>query len=320
MSTPVLPVILRGPGIFYADSYAYYVGPEGLKVTVARKTEKTMDDFFGLLDETSHGGPMVEISFTPTGIIRSLDKPYPYGPTSMVAAWYSGQSILKGACYWQSKAGEKRLWARGGVRKSPTLFLNPRKQMFGPMTFNAINQVTVQPTDAAALETISAVAFADTSFDASLIVKDLYTATLGSRSAPFNAMGARDGFEIEPVYEFDEVEDFNVGVADILLTGVQWRVRFAPNNLTRTQFLALPLWEGTDAIKAGESVARGPGGVAEDLVIDSDVLTATLHQVGFVKAESGGGVKVDANGRIEGITKMKFSTGIPQPLVTLTIN
>jgi hypothetical protein len=320
MSTPILPVVLRGPGIFYADSYAYYVDQSGLKISVSRKTEKTVDDFFGVLDETSQGGPMVEISFTPTGIIRSLAKPFPYGPTSMVAGWYSGQSILKGACYWSSKAGEKRLWARGGIRKSPTLFLNPRKQIFGSMTFNCINQITVQPTDAAVLETISATAFADTTFDETKIVKDLYTASLGSRTTPYNAIGAREGFEIEPVYEMDEVPDFNVGVADILLKSVQWRVKFAPNNLTRTQFLALPYWEDTSAIMAGESVARGPSGVAEDLVIDSDVLTATLHQIGFVKAESGGGVKVDANGQIEGLCKMKFTTGVPQPLVTITIN
>lgn len=320
MSTPVLPSIIRGPGIISVGGYVYYFGQEGIKRTITRPTDPVKDDFYGIIKQTAKGGPMVDLTFTPTGMIRSLIKPFPYGPTNLVAGWYGGQSIMSGTVFIQTKAGEKILYARGGISKSPVLNLNPQKQVFGPMTVSAINNVNVQPDDAAVLKTISSTAFADTTFDDSLIVKDIYTATLGARATPFDAMGARDGFEVEMVYEIEDVMDGNIGIADKLLTSVEARVRFAPNNITEAQQDEIANWQGADAIKAGEDVSRGPGGTAEDLIIDSDFLTATLHNAGVVKAEGGYGVKLDRNGQIEFVSSLRFTTGVPQPILSLVVN
>lgn len=320
MSTPVLPVIIRGPGIVVHNSYAYYFGTEGVKVKIARKTEKTEDDFYGHLDETSHGGPMVDLEFTPTGMIRSLVKPFPYGPTNLVAGWYTGASILSGTTYIQTKAGQRILYQRSGISKCPTLTLSPRKQVFGSMTISAINKIDVQPTDAAALKVLSSTAFADTTFDETKIIKDIYTATLGTRLSPFDAIGARNGFEVEFTLGIDDVEDDNVGVADKLLTSVQAKVKFAPNNLTEAQVDELAQWQGTDAILAGQSVSRGPGSVVEDLVIDADALTVTLHKAGLVTGEHGYGAKLDRNGNLEFVSRMGFTTGAPNPILSLVVN
>lgn len=316
MSTPVLPVVTRSAAVFVLDGFAYYFDQSGASVVINRATEQTTDDFFGRLGETSHGGAVVDITFTPTGMIRTLAKPYPYGPTNLVNGWYAGASIFRGSGYFQTKDGKKTLYARAGILKSPSLSLGPKKQIFGPMTIRCINQINVQPTNAAALKTISANAFADTSFDASKIVKDVYTATLGARSAPFNAMGARTGFEIEPVYQTTDVNDDNLGIVDTTLDSVAWKCRFAPNNLTEAELDELANLQDANAIIAGQDVAM----LDEDLVIDSDVLTVTLHKAGVVKSENGFGVKKDRNGMVEFVNKMTFTNGVPDPLITLLVN
>jgi hypothetical protein len=321
MSAPVLPVVIRDASIFVFDGLSYYFSQEGSAVSTSRGTEQTTDDFFGRLGETSHGTPMGEVSLTPTGMIRNLAKLYPYGPktidgVTVGAAWYAGQSILTGSGYHHTKSGKKSLYTKCGLAKSPTLNLNPRKQLFGPMTFRYINSIAVQPTTASALKTISDTAFNDASFDEEVIVKDIYTATLGARLAPFDAMGARDGFEIEPIYELEEVPDVNVGVADIRMHSVAWRCRFAPNNLTEAQLDELCSWQGASAVIAGMDVSI----LDEDLIIDSDAFTVTLHKVGVVKGDNGFGAKRDRNGNVEFVNRMTFTNGIPNPLITMTIN
>ncbi len=319
MSNPVLPVIKRGAGIFVHNSLAYYFDQSGGGVSVSRATEQVTDDHFGRLGETSHGTPVGEVSLTPTGMIRSLAKLYPYGPAiieGVTRGWYAGQSIFNGTGYFHMKNGDKALYARAGVYKSPTLMLSSRKQVFGGMSFRFINKIDVPPTDGAVLKTVSNASFTDVTFDESLIVKDNYTATLGARSTPFDAMGAREGFELEATYGLTEVPDDGVGVADILVDSVAWRCKFAPNNLTEAQLDELCSWQGTNAIVAGQDVTF----LDEDLIIDGGPLTVTMHKVGVVKAENGYGVKKDRNGNIELVNRMTFTAGVPDPLITMAIN
>jgi hypothetical protein len=316
MSTPVLPVIIQGPGVIRHNSFTYFFGREGAKLTLTRQTDQTEDDFHGIVGETAIGGPMVDLSFTPTGMIKSLIKPYPYGPSSLVAGFYSGRSILTGSVVIATKAGQVLTWARGGISQSPELSLRPRGKAFGAMTISMLNKIDTAQTDAAVLKAISAASFAETSFDETTIVKDLYTATLGSRSAPFDAIGARTGFVLKPIYDIIDVPDDHVGVADKLLNAVGWGVSFEPNNLTEAQVDELCAWQGADAVLAGQSIGKA----AEDLIIDADFLTATLHNVGFTKASHGYGSTQARNQGIEGKAVMTFNAGVPNPLISLVIN
>src|SRR5690242_15054498 len=100
MSTPTLPVLTRGASILVFNALAYYFDQSGARVRTSRGTEQTMDDFFGRLGETSHGGQVAEIDLTPTGQIKSLAKLYPYGPATIegvTRGWYAGQSIYTGS-------------------------------------------------------------------------------------------------------------------------------------------------------------------------------------------------------------------------------
>lgn len=320
MSTPVLPSVIRNPAILMFNANPIYFDQSGAKVTTARQTEQTMDDFFGRLGETSHGSPMGEITLTPTGLIRNIAKMWPYGPATIEGVtrntWYAGQSIFGSTGYMHTKAGKKTLYAKIGISKPPTMLLSPRKQIWGSMGVRYINATNVQPTDAAALKTISDTAFADVSFDETLIKKDIYTVSLGARVAPFDAMGARDGIEIEPVIGTTEVPDDNVGIADVLVDSVSYKVRFAPNNLTEAQLDELANWQGDDAVIAGQDVTF----LNEDLVIDADALTVTVHNVGVVKADNGFGVKLDRNGQVEFVQRMTFTNGVANPLITVVVN
>lgn len=321
MSTPVIPTVIRGPGIITFNSFAYYF-KDSISIKPARRTWDVPTDMFGKVD-TRHESVMVDIEVTPAGEMKSLVKFYPYGPTSLVAASPVGNSIFTGSdlpLVIQTKAGLTITFARGGIAKMPTLYLSPRKTAFGSMTFSCLGKRASQQTSTAWLKAISSTAFSDTSFDDTKIKSDIYTATLGSRSAPYNAIGARTGFEIEPSYAVDDVPDDNVGIADRIITDVGWKARFAPNNLTQAQIDAIANWDGADAILPGQSVSRGPSSVAENLIMAADVMTATLATVGITQTEHGVGVKVDQNGMIEFVARQTFTTGAPNAMATLTLN
>lgn len=318
MSTPVLPTVIRGPAIVQFGSYSFYTEGD-IRRRLTRNTAPTVTDFHGRIDETLVS-QMIDLEFTPAGELESLIKYFPFGPSNLVAASSIGSSILTGACTIHTKAGQTIAFNRAGIAKSPALRLGPRVTPYGPMTISCIGKAATQPTDPAYLKTIASLAFSDTGFDETKIVKDIYSAALGARSAPFNAMGARNGFEFEVAYDLENAEDDNIGIADRILTGLTATLRFAPNNLTEAQVDELTLLQDTDAIIPGQSVSRGPSSVAEDLVLSSDVLDVTLHNAGVRSVEGGYGVKVDRNGNIEFVARMSFTTGAANPLFTLTLN
>jgi hypothetical protein len=321
MSTPVIPTVIRGPGIILFNSFAYYF-KEAMTIRPRRGTTAIADDFHGTID-MRHESVMVDIEATPAGELKSLANFYPYGPTNLVAASPIGNSIFTGAdvpLVIATKAGLTMTFARGGIARMPSLFLSPRKTVFGTMGFSAIGMRAQQQTTDGWLKAIAAADFGDTSFDDTRMLTDVYAATLGSRAAPYDAIGARQGFELEPVLGLDDVPDDNVGVADRIITDVGWKCRFAPNNLTMAQVDAIANWDGADAIIPGQSVARGPAGAAEDLIISADALTATLHTAGLTQQEIGVGVKVDMNGNIEFFARQTFTSGVANPFVTLDLH
>jgi hypothetical protein len=321
MSTPVLPTIIRGPAIITFNSMSYYF-KEGVSVKPVKKTTEILTDFFGRIDSRLES-IMVEIEGTPAGELRSAAKFYPYGPSNISAASAVGSSIFTASdlpLVLATKAGLTTTFSRGGIAKSPTLFLSPRKTAYGSMVFRAIGKRSTQQTTSTWLKAIASASFTDTTFDDSKVKTDIYSAALGSRSSPYNAMGARTGFELEPVYELDDAEDDGVGIADTFITSVAWKLRFAPNNLTEAQLDTLANWQDTDAIIPGQSLSRGPSGAKESLVITADALSATLNAVGIQQVENGFGVKVDRNGMVEWVTRQTFTTGAPDPLITLVFN
>ena len=321
MSTPVIPSIIRGPAVLIYNSYTYYTQGD-IRVNTRRNVQPTQSDMFGNLGDT-HESQVTEISFTPVGEVESMVKYFPYGPSNLTAASSVGNSIFTGSdvpLVIHTKAGQTITYHRAGISVMPPLNLSPRSTLFNEMTFVALGKRATQQTDAAFWKTIGSSAFSDTSFDHTKVVKDIYTATLGARLSPYDAIGARNGFLLTPILELEEVQDDNVGIADMIISSVGMRCTFAPNNLTEAQVDTLINHQDSDAILPGQFIGRGPSGTPEDLVIDSDVFTATLHAAGVTSGENGYGVRVDRNGNLEWTYRQTFTSGAPDPIFSLVVN
>ena len=320
MSTPVLPDIIRGPAVAIHNGYTFYVAGN-IRVNHRRQLDPTPSDMHPLGDTVaSH---IVELTFTPVGEIESLAKYLPYGPSNLAAASPFGTSIFGSSdktTVIHTLSGTTHTFHRTGILRTPTLNMSPRKTLFGEMAIACLGASNTQVTDAAYHKTLASSAFSDTNFDETKVVKDIYTASLGARATPYDALGARTGFEFSDGLVTEEVPDDNVGIADILITDIKPRISFDPNNLGEAEFDALLNIQGADAFKPGQYVGRGPSGTPEDLVVDSDVLTVTLHNAGITEAEQGFGKSVDRNGRVTFMGKSTFTAGVIDPLFTLTVN
>lgn len=321
-SPATIPTVLRGRCAVAFGSNFFYT-KDGVTVSRRKGTFDITTDSEGKID-TRLLNHRVEISFTPCGEIRGIAKYWPHGPSMLetVSIARPRQSILSGAVtIWAIDQGVTVAYNKAGITTPPPLILSPTKTAWGPMTITAIGNIAATSglLDAAYIKTHATAAFSDTTFDEDKIYTDIYSAALGTRLAPYTAMGAREGFTITPEVQTFDVEDENVGIADIRLESIGYRVGFAPNNLTEAEVDALLMDQNSDAILPGQSIARGPSSVAENLVITGSHLVATVNAVGIVSAEHGFGVKRDRNGNIEFVQRMSFTSGAPTALITVTV-
>jgi hypothetical protein len=277
MSTPVLPVIITGPAVISHDARFLYVRKD---ITVEYETESFfIESAHGRRDER-HKSRVTKVKCTPVGELRStadLAKNYPFGPAQI------GKTIFPAApalVIYSLGDGKTYTFPRMGVAKYPKQFLGPTKQPFGDMEFWGIGKPATQPTASDYWKTVATAALADTSYADTNVKTDIYTATLGSRLAPYNAMGAIDGFEVDPVMTPKIIYAADVGIGDIIVSDLWLNVMFAPSNLTEEEVDALLSLQGAGAILPGQSYAKA----GEDLIIDSDAYTLTCKRMGAKQA------------------------------------
>jgi hypothetical protein len=271
MSTPVLPSIITGPAVIQENGHFIYVQKD-IQVQYDRQSF-FVESAHGRRDER-HKSMAVKLTFTPVGELRTtadVAKYFPHAPADI------GKTIFKGAVVVHSVAeGKTYTYARGGVSKFPKLTLGPTKTPFGDMEITCIGAAATQPTNAAFIKTIATAAFSDTSYDDTKVITDIYTMTIGARSAPYDAVGSIAGFEVEPQLTVKAIEAGDIGIADIIVSDLWLIVTFAPSNLTEAQVDALLGLQDTGAILPGQSYAKA----GENLVIDSDAFTLTAARMG----------------------------------------
>jgi hypothetical protein len=275
MSAIVLPSIITGPAVIQENGHFIYVQKD-IQVNYDRQSF-FVESAHGRRDER-HKSLVVKITFTPVGEFRTtadVGKYFPHGPADI------GKSIFKGAVVIHSVAeGKTYTWHRGGVSKYPKLFLGPTKTPFGDMEISCIGAAATSPTDSDYLKTIATVAFSDTSYDDTKVITDIYTMTIGARSAPFDAVGAMNGFEVEPMLTVKQIEAADLGVADIIVSDLWLQLMFAPSNLTEAQVDELLGLQGADVVLPGQSYAKA----GETIIIDSDAFTLTAARMGAKNA------------------------------------
>jgi hypothetical protein len=255
-----------------------YYFKAGLKVALKRKRLKIEVDAFGQIAEVARDC-VVEFTGTPAGAIRAADLAgqMPYVPANI------GQSIFgttDAPLVVQTVTdGQAITWQRGAISKYAPILLSATHGTTykGDMTFSCLMASNFIPTAASGWKTILSSAFSDSTFDPAAVRTAQYTALWGS-TPPYNSMISQDGFLLSPAIETENVSVDNYGIIDMALKSVTGTVQFKPANLTEAQIDALIELQGSGAMLPGQAI--GDGG--NDLVIASNLLTATLKMAGAV--------------------------------------
>lgn len=307
--TPVLPTIIQGPAIITRGANVYYTkGP--IKVGYKRESFKIETDMHGQIDERILRD-MTVISFTPDGQIGTQAKFFPYAVGDV------GKSIMTvagGTVIIQTLDGRTITWSRGAVSKFPKLNLKPNSTLYGDMEMTCIGKATTQRSDVAFWKVITAVGFADITFDETAIITDIYIAAFGG--APYNSMGALEGFEIDFAMSVKVIPALDVGIADIILSSLSATARWRPDNLTELQIDTLLNHSGANALYPGESFAKA----GTNLVITGQGAapkTFTLQTAGPKDITWNYGTGEHLHDVLEFTTRRKWTAGVAQPLITI---
>lgn len=306
------PTIIQGPAIVIFKGLSYYF-KGGLKRSIKRSTFDVESDAHGKVD-TRLKDSMVELSGTPAGQITTdvnLAKMFPYTLADI------GKSIFgssDSSLVIHTLDGNTITYARGAISRLPLLRLKPTDTLFGDITFTCLGERAVQPTAAGYFSTLASAAFSDATFDGDTIKTARYQAAWGV-SAPYDVMGSKDGFEFELGLDLVPVSVDDFGVVDMTLKSISGMARFAPASLTEAQVDTLLALQDTDAVLPGQSVAKGN----KDLVISSDVFSATLHKCGPVEMESTFTVGDHRHGTIAFAARRTWTSGAANPLWTFDV-
>lgn len=313
MGNVILPTIIQGPAWVLHGGLALYVQKD---INLNENAESwNPTGAWGPLGER-HKSRKDVVSFTLAGQIRAALLDYFYAayldPTKI------GTSVLSGTVSIASLAENKTyIWQRGGITKPPGMLLKPTATAFGAMELTCIGAAAVQPLSATFWHAAQTTVAAETTFEESQIISDIYKAALGVRATPYDAMGGMDGFEIDFGYMVQEVPAADIGIGDIILSGLSTGVKFAPSNLTEAQADVLLGKQDTTATLPGMAYGR----LAENLVI-------TGTQIGWVFNVKSQGAKAGSRTYQIGEHRFKelmfvnnrtWTTGVPDALFGYTV-
>jgi hypothetical protein len=309
-----IPLRIHGPAVVLFNGVTYYF-KTGLKGAIRRSRVKIEVDAFGEIAEVAKDC-VVEFTGTPAGAIRAADLAgqMPYLPSQI------GQSIFGTAdvplVVQTMNDGAQITWQRGAISKYAPILLSAAHGTIykGEMTFSCLMGSDFEPTSASAWKAITSEAFGDTSFEASTVRMGQYTAAWGT-AAPYNSMISEDGFLLRPSITTENILVDNYGVIDMALKSVTGTAQFKPANLTESQVDALIALQGSGAMLTGQAI--GDGG--NDLVMSSNLLTATLKMAGAVDYELMYATGKLRTGEVAFGAATTFSSGVPEPVFTFAV-
>jgi len=316
MSNVVLPLLIQGQCFLTHGGVTVYF----------KNGIQTSDDVVSWTPE-SDGGKMgdrhkarsYKITGTPVGMLNSGFLNYAYAAHKAPSTTI-GRTILNGAAVIYSVVENASYsFNVAGIFKPANIFAGPTGTVFEAMDWLAMGDVTKQPTNAAFLRTGGSFT-ADTTYDETRIITDIYSAALGSRTTPYNAIGSMAGFKITFTSDVQMVPAGDVGWADAILKDVGLAASFVPSNLTEAQVDALLNIEGATATLPGQEYAKGISGTKEDLVI-------TGTQLGWVFTCKNMGAKKQARQYLVGQHRHKeiefangptYASGVRNPYFAFT--
>lgn len=306
----ILPTIIQGPAVLIHNGASFY-SEAGFDDSYEPETWKVRTDAAGEIDER-FASDRRKFSWTPDGQMKDLTKYFPHAVTDIGKSMF-GKAAPDDSVVIHTIDGRKITYPRGVVTKSPILRLGPKSTLFGQMEITCIGKAATQRTAADYWKTVTALAFADATFDETKISSAIYSAAFGL--APYDAMGALDGFEVEIQYEIDTMKAIDVGIANLVLKGMTGMARFKPDNLTEAQIDTLLGRQGVGALQPGESLAKSN----TNLVIASDVFSATLFKAGPKSIKGKYATGVHLHDTLEFTSKRTWTAGAANPLFVFTV-
>ena len=330
MSLPsiVQPLIIVGPAIVVWNGYSYYF-ESGVKSQYERETFDISDDFAGDLD-TRHKSAKTVISGKPVGMVKYLTTSsgisamMPYKPSqvgsSILGTTGSPLSVVIHTQFGgASNTGQTITYVRGGMTKLPTINLGSQKTLYGDIEFTCIGNPVTAALTSGAWQAIADSAFADTTYDDSQIITDIYTAGWGS--SPYAAIGSHNGFEIDVPLKINEIRSDDYGITDLIIDSLSPATcKFAPSSLTEAQLWTMLNAQGSSVIQPGMSL----GNAAQALTIGGTGNGAHTLAVSIANAgpKSAGFTYDKKNNRIQEImftSRRTWTAGVPNANITFTV-
>ena len=306
---PAIVTLGSGPAIYFED---------GLDVKFQTATNKIVSDMHGTIGETLKSRKAM-ITGKPEGVVTAamLAALIPYADANIGSSLFTGTDV---PLVIQTLAGQTITWSRACLSKSPNLSLSANKPLYGSnVEFTALGGMSSNstPTSAAHFNAVVSNAFADTSYDPSKLIRDVYTAAYGS--TPYSAMTAQEGFDVTIEQENKEIPDDNVGIGDIVLASLTVSCKFIPSNLNEAQLWTLLAIQNTGAVTPGTEIN---GGAANNLVItgsNAAGLVLTINKPGFKDADVAYKTGKLRAGEIMAVSSKSFTAGVAGSLISWTI-
>ena len=286
---PIQPLVIQGPAVVEYDG-AFHFSNGGVSITLDTATNNTPSDIGGELGKTLKSRAN-KISVPLVGERKNFTKLYPYTGAAIGKRIFNPAGAANKPIKIHTWEDQQTItFARGALTKAPGMSAGPNKTLWSSaVEFSALGDSTKAPTAVDFWRTIGAFAngFTYPTPDETTITKDIYHAALGALAAPYSAMTALTGFDIEIAYAFKTIEADEVGIAEMTLESIIPTVKFVPANLTQAQVDTLLRTQGASALLPGQSI----GVKGQSLVIASDNLSISLANMGaesFAETYKGG--------------------------------
>jgi hypothetical protein len=317
-----VPLRITGPAVVVFNGQTYYF-QDGLKGSIKGNTDKIVVDGFGAIGEF-HTNFAIEYSGKAAGVID----------TTYIASLFPDVRNLVGKSIYTSTDIPLTIWtlhpfdvsdlnkivfARGAIKKTPEMLFSATKGPIfnGDVTFGVLMKSDFNMIAADAWYTASNATYTGTSLNLNLIRYARYSAALGSRSTPYNDMISQEGFTFQNEWTTKDISVDNFGIIDQEYSAESFRAscKFKPANLTKAQVDGLIRLQGSTALLPGDLL----GGGAEDLVLTSDKLIATLKNC--AASDSGDVFKTGVLQRDEVmfLNAANFVSGIADPAFAFSI-
>jgi len=257
-----------------------YYFQDGLKGALKRNLGSIKTDNFGEIAKVSENF-VVEFTGKPAGVLDPtyLATMFPDARNKHGSSTFGATDlplIIWAQHPFDGSDLNKVTWQRGAITKSPTILASATKGQIisGEITFSALMKSDFVLTSADAWYDAVNAAFTGDVLDVDNIRYARYTAALGVRGDPYNAMLAIDGFTFEATFGIKDIAVDNFGIIDRVYDADTYvaTCKFKPANMRKAQVDSLIRIQDTTALLPGDVI----GGGNEDLVVSSDRFIVTL--------------------------------------------